>query len=383
MKKWLCITLFIWLVALSTGWAQKIIQRDLNPPQDRVRGGGEVTKVEYTRHKMIIHFKSMNNQSSTLYGPGHRNCWRLIDRRTGDEYRLIYIKNIEIDGYREIDYLDEADEASFRDVEKLTCEAHFERPGKGASRVDLIEKDIETFVSPQHSQWPYNVYALRVLPYDERNDPALSRNNLRLPPSTKPKTAPPTASARKPVPRPKTAPPTASAKKPVPKSRTTPPTASARKPTPAPPARPRPLPRDTMTARAPSVKPPVARQAEDFGKTPVEVGKTYRLSNLIFAQSDYRIQSGSYSQLDTLAALMKKNPSMTIELSGHTDNVGNAKLNLELSRQRVQAVKTYLVGKGIEAARIKTQAYGGTRPVADNSKEETRRLNRRVEVTIL
>jgi OOP family OmpA-OmpF porin len=80
---------------------------------------------------------------------------------------------------------------------------------------------------------------------------------------------------------------------------------------------------------------------------------------------------------------MKLNPSVMIQLSGHTDNRGRHEMNMKLSRERVDAVKAYLVSKGVESRRISGQGFGGTRPIADNDAEETRALNRRVEFTIM
>ena len=74
---------------------------------------------------------------------------------------------------------------------------------------------------------------------------------------------------------------------------------------------------------------------------------------------------------------------MEIELSGHTDNQGDPKLNVALSEARVVNVKKYLISKGIAADRIETVGYGGVFPIADNTREETRKLNRRVEMEII
>jgi outer membrane protein OmpA-like peptidoglycan-associated protein len=80
---------------------------------------------------------------------------------------------------------------------------------------------------------------------------------------------------------------------------------------------------------------------------------------------------------------MRENPKMEIMLEGHTDNQGDWNENLKLSKQRVTEVKGYLVKNGIEEKRIQVQGYGSTRPVASNNSEEKRKLNRRVEVTIV
>jgi outer membrane protein OmpA-like peptidoglycan-associated protein len=89
------------------------------------------------------------------------------------------------------------------------------------------------------------------------------------------------------------------------------------------------------------------------------------------------------ADLDRVLTFLVQNPSITIELAGHTDNQGDFDQNVALSRQRAEAVKTFLVGKGIAANRIQTKGYGGTRPVATNNYEKSRQFNRRVEMRVL
>jgi OmpA-OmpF porin, OOP family len=113
-------------------------------------------------------------------------------------------------------------------------------------------------------------------------------------------------------------------------------------------------------------------------------GETIRLDNLIFPQGKATIDPQSYSELDEVAQMMKENTKIVIQLEGHTDNVGNPKGNLELSKDRVEAVKKYLVTKkGIDKDRIKTKAFGGTKPLRNEMTPEARALNRRVELRIL
>ena len=90
----------------------------------------------------------------------------------------------------------------------------------------------------------------------------------------------------------------------------------------------------------------------------------------------------SFAALDPLVGLLIDNPGLTIELRGHTDNVGPPDRNVALSEQRVAAVKAYLVGHGIAEARIGGVGLGGSQPTASNAQEITRRLNRRVEFRV-
>jgi len=113
------------------------------------------------------------------------------------------------------------------------------------------------------------------------------------------------------------------------------------------------------------------------------VNKLIRLDKLIFGLGKANITEASYEELDELVAMLNANQNMEIQLEGHTDFRGNEKLNMKLSEDRVDAVKDYLVGKGIDKRRIKTKAFGGTKPLSRGSDAESRRKNRRVEVRIL
>ncbi|AEI46633.1 OmpA family protein [Runella slithyformis] len=119
-----------------------------------------------------------------------------------------------------------------------------------------------------------------------------------------------------------------------------------------------------------------------FTLKPVMVSESIVLNNIRFAQGKPELLPESAEDLNRLWMFMRDNPSAEIELQGHTDNLGNFDLNLELSRQRVEAVKAFLISKGIVDQRISGRGFGSTRPVANNNREETRQLNRRVEFII-
>jgi len=112
-------------------------------------------------------------------------------------------------------------------------------------------------------------------------------------------------------------------------------------------------------------------------------GESIVLDHLIFAMGKAALSKESYPGLDEVVAMLDDHPSMVIQLEGHTDNVGNAKMNMELSADRVENVKKYLVSKGIKKSRVKTVAFGGTRPLRNSNDEEAKALNRRVEMRIL
>ncbi|GAL83227.1 outer membrane protein [Sporocytophaga myxococcoides] len=121
----------------------------------------------------------------------------------------------------------------------------------------------------------------------------------------------------------------------------------------------------------------------DIYLTPLEVGEDIPLKNVFFVRSEPKLLPISYPELNKLAKLLIENPTIEIELSGHTDNMGNPEKNVTLSEQRVETVKNYLISKGISGDRISGKGYGGSKPIADNTKEETRKLNRRVEFKIV
>jgi OmpA-OmpF porin, OOP family len=112
-------------------------------------------------------------------------------------------------------------------------------------------------------------------------------------------------------------------------------------------------------------------------------GQTIVLEHLIFAQGKAIIDPKSFDGLDEVVQMMKENSKIEIQLEGHTDNVGSPKANLDLSQKRVDAVKKYLVEKGIAKNRIQTKAFGGSQPLKNEQTPEAKALNRRVEMRIL
>jgi outer membrane protein OmpA-like peptidoglycan-associated protein len=87
--------------------------------------------------------------------------------------------------------------------------------------------------------------------------------------------------------------------------------------------------------------------------------------------------------LDELVAYLNRKDDERIEIGGHTDNVGKPASNLKLSLDRANAVRDYLIGKGINPERLTAKGYGMTEPIAENNTEEGRAQNRRTEVKIL
>lgn len=121
---------------------------------------------------------------------------------------------------------------------------------------------------------------------------------------------------------------------------------------------------------------------KDLFLTPLETGQTIQLKNIFFDRGRYNLKPESIPELDKLVKLMKDNPNLMIEISGHTNNLGPAEANRILSEKRAFEVRNYLISQRIEPNRIKAIGYGPSRPIGDNNTEEGRNLNQRVEFTI-
>ncbi len=121
----------------------------------------------------------------------------------------------------------------------------------------------------------------------------------------------------------------------------------------------------------------------DLMLVPFEVGETMKLNNVFFDAGLSTLQRESFAELNNLATLMKQNPSLHIELEGHTDNRGTEIALQLLSEDRIAAVKNYLVQRGVSPDRMIGFGYGSSRPVAPSDTEENRLKNRRVEFKIV
>ena len=113
------------------------------------------------------------------------------------------------------------------------------------------------------------------------------------------------------------------------------------------------------------------------------VNESIRLKNIIFQLGESELQPESFTELDKLVKQLKKYQQVEILLEGHTDITGDAEENIQLSLDRVNSCKKYLVNKGIEGRRIETKGYGSTRPLKRSGNEKEREINRRVEFKII
>jgi len=121
----------------------------------------------------------------------------------------------------------------------------------------------------------------------------------------------------------------------------------------------------------------------DIPLQPIEVNANVILRNIFFDTRKAELRPESMAELDNLVDLMQENPTLTIQINGHTDNVGKPADNLLLSNNRARAVVDYLVKKGIDMKRLRSKGFGETRAIADNNTAEGRAKNRRTELQVL
>ncbi len=121
----------------------------------------------------------------------------------------------------------------------------------------------------------------------------------------------------------------------------------------------------------------------DLSMVPLVKGSTATVNNLFFDLGKASLKPESEPELKRIQQVMKENMALVIEISGHTDNTGSDEINNKLSLERANAVKDYLLKGNIDSSRIRTKGYGKSKPKADNSTEEGRQINRRVEIEIL
>ena len=132
-----------------------------------------------------------------------------------------------------------------------------------------------------------------------------------------------------------------------------------------------------------SQKSPDSTYHIDIPLQPIEANATVVLKNVFFDFSKYELKAESQVELASVVRLLKENPSVKIQINGHTDNIGKPADNLKLSNERARAVINYLSANGIDAKRLSFRGYGDTQPLADNKTEEGRARNRRTELKVI
>jgi outer membrane protein OmpA-like peptidoglycan-associated protein len=121
----------------------------------------------------------------------------------------------------------------------------------------------------------------------------------------------------------------------------------------------------------------------DIPLQPIEANASIVLKNIFFDVNKYDLKPASQIELGEVIHLLKENPTLSIQINGHTDSVGSAADNLLLSENRAKAVVNYLKANGIDGKRLFFKGYGDTQPVSANDTEEGRAKNRRTELKVI
>jgi OmpA-OmpF porin, OOP family len=123
--------------------------------------------------------------------------------------------------------------------------------------------------------------------------------------------------------------------------------------------------------------------SKDLYLQQIEVGVTVRLKNIYFDFDKTTLKKESFVELNKVVDFLKENPTVEIEIAGHTDNKGSDDYNANLSQGRSQSVVDYIVSQGIESSRMSAHGYGEAKPIETNDTDAGRANNRRVEFTVL
>jgi outer membrane protein OmpA-like peptidoglycan-associated protein len=111
-------------------------------------------------------------------------------------------------------------------------------------------------------------------------------------------------------------------------------------------------------------------------------GLIVNMSDVLFDTGRYSLKPGAREKLAKVAGIIEAHPGLRISIEGHTDSVGSDEYNMKLSKERAEAVRSYLASQGVDADKISAEGFGKTRPVASNSTAAGRQANRRVEMVV-
>ncbi|MDP4131652.1 MAG: OmpA family protein, partial [Bacteroidota bacterium] len=121
----------------------------------------------------------------------------------------------------------------------------------------------------------------------------------------------------------------------------------------------------------------------DIPLQPIEANASIVLKNIFFDVNQFDLKPASQVELGEVIRLLNENPQVSVQINGHTDNVGKEADNLLLSENRAKAVVNYLKSKGVDGKRLSFKGYGDTEPVSSNDTEEGRGKNRRTELKVI
>jgi OOP family OmpA-OmpF porin len=136
-------------------------------------------------------------------------------------------------------------------------------------------------------------------------------------------------------------------------------------------------------APAPQPAPASAPEPEKQEPAPTPEQPNFNFANVQFELNSAVLKTDSYQTLDIVVASLKRAPSTKLMLNGNSSAEGSAEHNMSLSVDRANSVKAYLVNAGVNGNNLSTKGYGESKPISDNSTEEGRALNRRVEIKVI
>ncbi len=122
---------------------------------------------------------------------------------------------------------------------------------------------------------------------------------------------------------------------------------------------------------------------KDIYLQPLALNTQFTFQNIQFANNAYQLPNSGLTEIEKLVQILTENPTLKVEISGHTDNVGKAEDNAKLSTNRANAIVNFLVSKGIDMKRLSFKGYGADLPIVDNNSEEGRAKNRRTTFTVI
>ncbi|MBK6952100.1 MAG: OmpA family protein [Crocinitomicaceae bacterium] len=114
----------------------------------------------------------------------------------------------------------------------------------------------------------------------------------------------------------------------------------------------------------------------------IKVGKAFTIDDILFDTDSYVLSSDSKFILDQFVKFLNENPTVTVTIQGHTDDLGDDFHNKELSASRAKSVMDYIISKGISADRLKSEGYGESKPKVPNNSTQNRAQNRRTDFLI-
>jgi OOP family OmpA-OmpF porin len=127
----------------------------------------------------------------------------------------------------------------------------------------------------------------------------------------------------------------------------------------------------------------LAKELEELQAKPTERGLVLTLGDVLFDVDRAELKPGAELHLSRLVDFLQQHPERNVLIEGHTDSTGGVEYNLGLSRRRAEAVRSFLVGRGVSPTRIATEGYGLARPIASNDTVAGRQQNRRVDIVVL